>query len=313
MGVNQRTLDGRVGSLWWGRDDWDVLVVMDATRVDLAREVLAEPVKSVWSPASTSIDWINRTFNQHPEHAARAGYVTANPFADHDTPGTKSADLADGDLGHFRPLYKTHWQDITAENIARERHAETGRAAVGSGIATVPPDPVTDHGIAAWRQREQLDIDRLVLHYMQPHEPYRSHPEWGSGDSDLLRNLVDPKAEAGSSVWPQVQAGRIPEDELWAAGVDNLHWVLEDVCNRLLSNVDGRVVLTADHGNAMGEWGEWHHPPGALSPACRKVPWLGVDATDERTARPDIDVTADAPIQTTDADTARQLEALGYR
>jgi len=87
--------------------------------------------------------------------------------------------------------------------------------------------------------------------------------------------------------------------------------VLDDVTERLLPNLDGRVVVTADHGNAMGEWGEWHHPPGALSPAVRKVPWLEIDCTDQNTVQPDVEL--DHTSDGSGVDTEARLEALGYR
>ena len=313
----QRRVDGHIGTPIWA-DEWDVLLVLDACRPDQLAAVtdeyewLPEEPATRRSVGSCSIDWINRTFNEHPERARETAYVTANPFADHDTPGTKSADLADGPVGHLQRLYRTHWQDVTPDGAAAAEHDATGRSRVGSGIATVPPAAVTDHTIAAARARDELGVSQVVAHYMQPHEPYRSHPQWGSGDSKLLENLVDEDAEAGSSVWPQAKHGVVDHDALWQAGVDNLRWVLDDIEARLLPNVDGRVVLTADHGNAMGEWGEWHHPPGALGPQVRTVPWVEIECTDSVTEHPDVslDETAAGGVDTS---TEARLEALGYR
>lgn len=313
-----RRLEPSVIPTMWGRGDWDVLVVLDACRVDQMEAVIDEydalpdTVESVVSTDTCSIDWIETHFNDHYRKAMHAGYVTANPFADHNTNSSQSADLSENGLPLFLPLYRTHWQDITPSGSrAEELERETGRAKVGSGIATVPPEAVTEHAIAAWRQRHQLGLNRLVAHYMQPHEPYRSHPEWGSGDRKLLENMVtDGEAQAGSSIWPRVEAGEIPKSELWEAGVDNLRWVLDDVTERLLPNVDGDVVLTADHGNAMGEWGEWHHPPGAIAPSVRKVPWVRVSATDQCTVQPDVDLQTGE--DEADTDVEEQLAALGY-
>lgn len=311
-----RRIGRYIGRPIWARDDWDVLVVLDTCRTDLWQDVATDypelpgAPNGVWSNASCSIDWINRNFNGYPSETNRTGYVTANPFADHNTESAKSADLSESNLAYFNPLYKSHWADVTAEGAASDLHADTGRAKVGSGIATVPPEDVTDHAITAWRQRDALGIDRLVVHYMQPHEPYRSRPAWGSGDSNLLENLVDEDAEAGASIWPQLQDGNIPMDEFWRVYKDNLRWVLDDIDERLLDNMDAEIVFTADHGNALGEWGEWHHPPGAIGPSVRRVPWAAVESTDNGRVRPDVDVTATAEVAP-DADA--QLRALGYK
>ncbi|MFC7071355.1 hypothetical protein [Halobaculum lipolyticum] len=292
-----RRVGRHVGGPIWEYGDWDVLVVLDACRTDLMREVIREydalpdVVETRWSNASCSIDWILRNWTAGHDAVPRAGYVTANPFADHDWPDCRSADLSDHPVGYLAKLYETHWMELR------------------DGIATVPPEAVTNHTVAAWRAREDLDVDRLVAHYMQPHEPYITRPEWGDGDHRLLENLVDPEKEAGASVWPRLQDGEVDRAEFWAAYKDNLRWVLDDVTERLLPNVEGRVALTADHGNAMGEWGEWHHPPGAIGPAVRRVPYVPVDCVDEGTLTPTVDLFAGGDGS---VDTESQLSALGY-
>lgn len=293
-----RRVGQHIGRSIWERDDWDVLVILDACRYDLWDEVAGDRYdlptgNHVWSNASCSIDWILRNIKQHPERQQSLSYVTSNPFADHSTKSARSADLADENLGHFLPLYKTHWQDLH-----------------GGDIATVPPEDVTDHAIQTWRERSDLGIDRMIVHYMQPHEPYITKPEWGDGDSKLLSNLVDSDKEAGSSVWPRVENGEVPVEELWQANVDNLQWVLDDVVDRLLENMAADVRITSDHGNALGEWGEWHHPPGAIGPAVRKVPWIAVEGADNRAVNPGVDVQKTGTQNQTGAD--ERLKALGY-
>lgn len=291
-GVVRRTLDPTIGRSIWSRGDWDICLVLDAARTDLMREAAAEydelpGMDTVWSNASCSIDWIDRQFNGRKD-TSHVGYVTANPWTSHDCDGVESADV-DGQVGHLRKLYETDWQ---------ETH----------GVETVPPEVVTDHAIDAWRRREELGIERLVVHYMQPHEPYRSRPEWGSGDHALLEDLVDGDGEnAGASIFPRVQRGEVSVKEFRDVYLDNHHWVLEDVTARLLENVDGDVAITADHGNGLGEWGVWHHPPADVTPAVRRVPWIEVESRDEKTVLPNISSTG------TEASTLDQLEALGYR
>lgn len=292
-----------LGRSIWERPYWDVLVILDACRYDLWDDVAPEyglPVgETVWSNASCSIDWIERNFSQHPDEISSVGYVTANPFADHDAEHARSADLADTDIGHFRPLYKSEWGPIDTD----------------PPIETVPPERVTDHAIDAWRRREEFGFDRLVVHYMQPHEPFIAAPEWSYAtphDNPVLKNLVSDGYEAGTSPWRMmIDSGEVTPEEFWPVYQDNLRWVLEDVDDRLLKNLDGRVVISADHGNGLGEWGEWHHPPGAIGPAVRRVPWIAVQTTDHRTVTPQIEYQGEASSSANE--THEQLEALGYR
>ena len=47
-----------------------------------------------------------------------------------------------------------------------------------------------------------------------------------------------------------------------------------DSVAKLVENCDARIAIMADHGNAMGEWDEWAHPPRTPVPVVRKVPWI---------------------------------------
>lgn len=301
MGVQRRVGEHLIGRSIWARE-WDVLIVLDACRTDLWRDVAPEydlpEGDTAWSNASCSIDWYRRNFTQMPERVAdeQVGVVTANPFADHGAEHAKSADLRDVPLAHFRPLYETEW----------------GQVETDPPIETVPPERVTDHAIDAWRRRDELGIDRLVVHYMQPHEPFIERPEWSYQDPDdnpVLKNLVTDGYEAGTSPWQaMIDSGEVSVDEFWPVYQANLRWVLDDVTARLLCNLDADAVISADHGNGLGEWGEWHHPPGAIGPAVRRVPWVRVRATDEETIQPDVD-TQDG----VEATVENRLQALGYR
>jgi hypothetical protein len=288
-GAVRRTADQWVGQPWWERGDWDVLVVLDAMRVDLARDVIDEDAIAVWSPASTSIDWIERHFQPkyRPEYS-RAGYVTANPFASHDEPDTQSADLDAKQVGYLDLVYERGFEDV-------------------GGIKTTPPEAVTDAAIHAWRSQ---DLDRLIVHYMQPHQPFRSRPDWEQETSNL-ENLVTDTEVGGPCIWQRCRRGELDPDAVWKAYRDNLEWVWHDVENRLLENIDGRVAITADHGNAIGEWGCWAHPPGTVVPAVRRVPWVSVDGRDNHTVTPDVDLGTAACNSERAVD--EQLEALGYK
>jgi len=285
-GANRRTIDRWVGDVWWDRSDWDILVVLDGMRVDVAQEVFGQDnVRSRWSSASTSIDWIQRHFDdQYRSHWRGTAYVTANPFADHDTADAQSADLGEKPLGHFDPVYKRAW--------AKEP------------VGTTPPEAVTDAAIDAWRQE---DAERMIVHYMQPHQPFRSRPDWEHVYSNL-ENLTTGVNQGGPDIWLRCRDGEIDAEELWAAYRDNVQWVWDDVQNRLLENVEGDVVLSADHGNGMGEFGAWSHHGGQLAPSVRKVPVIGpIEATDHET------ITSTAADEQDEWNANEQLDALGYR
>jgi len=79
----------------------------------------------------------------------------------------------------------------------------------------------------------------------------------------------------------------------------------------LLKNVDAeQVAITADHGEAFGEYGFYHHPVACPLSCVREVPWVETTATDTESLRP----TAPHPESTlTTANVEDRLAELGYR
>ncbi|PSQ49580.1 hypothetical protein BRD19_03600 [Halobacteriales archaeon SW_7_65_23] len=92
--------------------------------------------------------------------------------------------------------------------------------------------------------------------------------------------------------------------------VDALRAVVDrlDGVETLRRNVDGTIAITADHGEAFGEHGEYGHRPAMLHPEVRQVPWVTVEATDEGTREGDL-----SAYEPADRDVSEQLDALGYR
>ncbi|PSP95237.1 hypothetical protein BRC84_03510 [Halobacteriales archaeon QS_1_68_44] len=258
--------------------DWDLLVVLDACRADLWAEVVDSdsmlPVGTTRvSPGGTSTEWLEATFGEaQPERLSSTGYVTANPY---------SADHVDGAaLGHLREVWRDAWDD---------------------DLGTVRPRAVTDAAIRAGREH---DLDRLVVHYMQPHFPSIVDDR---DDGVELEAFGDEPL----SVWEDLRFGRRSRAEVWRAYRANLRAVLPEV-ELLLSNIDAdRAVITADHGNAVGERGLYGHAAGLALRPLREVPWAVTTAAD--TGRHDPPAAAAAVGETASAEVAARLERLGYR
>ena len=237
--------------------EWDVLVILDACRVDLLEEVADEypfvaQIGRFESLASMSEDWIRRNFGaQYAGETARTAYVTGNPF---------SRTLDESTFAYLDEVWRYAWDD---------------------DLHTIPARPVTDRAIDAWRRRDEHGAKRMIVHYLQPHGPFVTAPELGA------RDLTEPEefGRGRGTLWDQ--AGyTIPRERVWRAYRENLRHVLDDV-SLLLANMDAeRVAISADHGNAFGEFGIWAHPFDVLLPSIRQVPWVETGATDEHTHEP---------------------------
>lgn len=273
------------GTPYWERE-WDVLVILDSCRYDLMKEVAddweflppADELESVFSPASMSEEFLERHVkDRYRGEIERTALISANVF-------TSKEWVADAGWAHLDNVWASHWND---------EHN------------TVLPRPVTDAAIDYWRSRRSAD--RMIVWYLQPHIPFVREP-WSTGlDREKFgkrKRGEDPPAE-----WRRCRDGEISRQQLWEGYRGNLEYVLEDV-SLLLKNLDAeRVVVTSDHGNAIGEWGEWGHPRYSLVPAVKRVPWAETSGTDERTHVPDVAARA---VEPDEERISEQLAALGY-
>lgn len=255
--------------------DWDLLIVVDACRLDLMREVAPkydyiEDIAEFRSLDSMTRLWMKKNFTPaHADAMANTAYVCGNPF---------SAEMLDADqFLALDEVWEYVWEDP----------------------GTVPPRAITDRTITAAREH---DPDRLIAHYMQPHCPFISRPDLTQGKRvDKFGN------QEWDDVWEKLRGGELSHNEVWAGYRENLELALDDV-ELLLENVDAEnVVITSDHGNALGEWLVYGHPPGMPLDCLRVVPWIETTAVDRGTHEPDTEHEADA-----NTDREEQLAALGY-
>jgi hypothetical protein len=247
--------------------DWDILCVLDGCRSDLFEEIVGDS-ESITSVGSTSRTWVSRTF-ESCESPGHVGYITGNPFY---------TQVETNELGYFH-----------AQNVEKTQY----------GVETVPPEKLAERAIDVWRRREDLDLDRLIIHFMQPHAPFRTRPEW-------FEKVIG-ESSWSANVWKRLGSGEFPEKEVWEAYGDNLSWVMEDGVSSIISNCDGQIAMTADHGNAKGEWGFYGHPLGCPVSAVRQVPWKTVKGTDEMSIQPKTKSASER------VDLDDQLHALGYK
>lgn len=107
-----------------------------------------------------------------------------------------------------------------------------------------------------------------------------------------------------------IERGEVDSESAVNAYYDNLRYVFESV-NTVLENVNGRVVVSADHGNALGEWNMWGHRAYVPFRAVREVPWDERDCVDEKTYESDT-VLSDIRESGADEDVEDRLRSLGY-
>jgi len=267
-------------------EDWDVLYILDGCRFDIYQESTGkDDFEYRYSPGSESREFMEACFCERTLH--NTVYVTANPH----TPAT----IGEGVFHDTIPLYGTGWD---------------------SELETVPPEAVTEALISA---ADNYPNKRLIAHYMQPHFPFigptgRSLDQVGLPKGSFADSSPDPD-QTVRNVWRNLQYGisDVSRDTVIKAYRENLELVLDSL-NRPLSEITGKAVITADHGNLIGEW-TWPlpargygHDKGAHLEGVLKIPW---DVRHSDTRR---EVEADPPKSRHDVggNQREQLSALGY-
>lgn len=258
-------------------EDWDVLIVLDACRYDFLADVdtFDVPVKRVHSNASHTREYIENNFVGRD--CRDTVYVTASPqFADFDL-----------SFAHIEHVWDTHWDD---------EHR------------TVLPEHVTD---AAINLAAEYPDKRMFVHYMQPHYPFIG----STGKKMDQQATFGPNREAEhSSVWLQLSTGRVSEESVRKAYAENLDIVLPEI-DRLRDGLDGKIVLTSDHGNLFNERVSRlpvrisGHPYGVHHPELVSVPWVEFPFETRRTVSRSEESADSAEFE----DVHERLSDLGYR
>lgn len=151
---------------------------------------------------------------------------------------------------------------------------------------------------------EMYPNKRIAAHFMQPHCPFLGE----EGQEIFQESSWKSIAER----WPDVK------DQLNRAYEENLNYVLSFI-ESLFEELDGKIVVTADHGQLLGERAypipirEFAHPAGLYLPELVEVPWRVREGTQRR------QITSEPPAETEregrkdERDVKKLLEQLGYR
>lgn len=264
--------------------DWDNLIILDACRYDTFERLGADlpgELSKVESKASATHPFLRANFAN--EELYDTVYVTANP-----------------------QLYRIEngITDVNPINVSFHDTVEVWQDGWHEEHRTVMPKVVTE---AAIRAREQYPNKRLLIHYLQPHAPYVGETGVKMLPTDYL------------NFWGSFRSGKfdVSLETARRAYFENVEIVLPHV-SELLARFDGRTVVTADHGELLGERDfpipirRFGHPAHTNLPVLLEVPWL----VHERTPRPEI--VLDSPVQEAgegvpDSEAVRQrLRDLGY-
>lgn len=162
---------------------------------------------------------------------------------------------------------------------------------------TSHPHTVTEAGLAAAEEHPQK---RLIVHYMQPHHPFLGRE---GQQLDHAKGLT----------WT-VKKNDLSRNDVLRLYRENLRLVTREA-KPLVETIPGKTVITADHGNLLGERERpipvrrFSHPEGIYRDELVKVPWHVCEYDDRKeiVAEPPIDDDYDLE------EVTQNLKDLGYR
>ncbi|OKY77396.1 MAG: Arylsulfatase A family enzyme [Candidatus Methanohalarchaeum thermophilum] len=260
--------------------DWDYLIVLDACRFDFFQEVYEDYLDGelikVRSRGSKTGEWLVNTF---PGCYKDIKYISGNPSIN--------------SLGHkIKNRYdpNEHFEEIV----------DVWDFGWDKNLETVPPRQMN---LAYFSNKKENY--KFILHYIQPHLPFlhlgpiggtfktgKKRVKSGNVDKNVLKDKLGVLLEKifdKKAIWSFKRVLDIepttPYEEIFRKGYledilkhykINLQKVLNSVSN-LIGEINGKIVITADHGEALGENGIWEHPSGSELDVLRDIPWLEIN------------------------------------
>lgn len=123
-------------------------------------------------------------------------------------------------------------------------------------LNAVPPAEINKHALIA---RDLYPDKKLIIHYQQPHFP-------SIGERNIPAEWAEPYYRQGyEKKWEL--------EEIKEEYRESLRKVLKKV-KKLLKNLEGKIVVTSDHGQCFGEFGIYEHPYRIYIPPLIEIPWL---------------------------------------
>lgn len=277
-------------------EDWDNLIILDACRFDSFQDQnsIDGELHAKLSTSSHSAQFIDSNFVGRTLHDTV--YVTGNPHMER-----VGEDV-------FHALYPVEAEKVGDQSDYPGPHLQE--------TAIVRPEDVVETAVKA---HEKHPNKRLIVHFMQPHHPFIGETGQEIEQSVLESDKTDKYINEGRWV-KNIQSYdtvydsdiSVSSSDIVSAYQENLEIVLK-YAKGLLTKLDGSSVITADHGELLGErvYGKqrYGHPPEIPIKELREVPWLEIDGDRRR-------IKSDPPIKSNllqEPQIEEQLAALGYR
>jgi len=273
-------------------DQWRYLVILDACRYDYFKKIFKKylkkgKLKKVYSPASTTAEWIKKVFQKKYSDVV---YVSANPHINSKNISKINNFSVNNKFFKIIDAWLDGWD---------------------KSKLTVPPEAVNK---IVLKNIPKYPDKRFIIHYMQPHAPYLNLEKIRGGAIEADRenrelgkkinfyspylkkflsktyNILDNLVKKRKITWKILELLKIPSIDPIQATLQqvgqggllqaynyNLERVLKNVKN-LTDNplIKGKMIITADHGELLGENWDYSHRKNYRHNKLIEVPHLEI-------------------------------------
>lgn len=278
--------------------DWDYLIVLDACRYDKFEEIYDDyfkggELRKVESRGSATPEWLEKSF---PKSRYNMNYISANPHVN--TLNLK--------IGDFRGGCNSDWN-------AKNKFVEIKEPWITEWNPehnTVTPQDLKNYVIG---HKDEIEERKTIIHFIQPHRPFINNPDskisqWGTRkklqneeeESKGSESLIEFVFKKTCVIWKPIfdrlskRHKSIFRDTFGLGGryrrfynkrgsenveefyEKDLELALREIAE-LIEELEGKIVITSDHGESWGENYEYGHPIGSNNPVLLEVPWMEIE------------------------------------
>lgn len=220
--------------------EWNNLIILDAARHDTYRERINPEADYRITAESHSRGFIRENFSKG--EWSNTVVITANPFYNEEEFERLTGEKPSEKFETIFQVWETDWNE------------EKG---------TVMPEKIVEKAKTA---QKLFPNKRKILHFMQPHYPFIKSEIEEPGFSGIVND------EELEQIWERTEKGELKHGKSKNAYLKN-HDVALNPLEQLKQILDKKTIITADHGNLLGEKGLYGHPGKSELEPLRKVPW----------------------------------------
>ena len=216
-------------------DDWDYAIILDACRYDIFNQV-----NDIKGDLHKKYSKASSTL-EWIEKCVIKSYkdvilITANPWLSN----TEFRKLNKKPFYKIFPVWNYGWDDE---------------------LMVVPPWTMVEVGKKILKKYPN---NKIIFWFMQPHHPFINKKY-------SIKEYFEDKKRI--RVWEMIKLGIVDADSAMLAYKENLKLVLIYV-KLLLKHLNGKIIITSDHGNCFGELGILGHPPKIYITPLIEIPRL---------------------------------------